>query len=56
MGSTNGKRWIKNELDKKAFTETGYPRPVLFAGSDSSLSEEDFKKYPELQMFPTVAG
>ncbi|XP_064598848.1 atrial natriuretic peptide receptor 2-like [Liolophura sinensis] len=30
--------------------------PVDYAGSDSVLSEQDYHQYPDLQMFPVMAG
>ena len=45
-GSGEGKARIKGELQP----------PVDYAGSDSLLSAEDYHNYPDLQMFPTVAG
>ena len=46
IGSGGGKKRIKG------LTEP----PVEYAGSDSELKEEDYVTYPDLQMFPTMAG
>ncbi|XP_041377068.1 receptor-type guanylate cyclase gcy-12-like [Gigantopelta aegis] len=46
IGSGGGKARIKNETGP----------PVDYAGSDSPLSDEDYQKYPDLEMFPTMAG
>uniref|UniRef100_A0A7S4DDI4 G-protein coupled receptors family 3 profile domain-containing protein n=1 Tax=Heterosigma akashiwo TaxID=2829 RepID=A0A7S4DDI4_HETAK len=32
------------------------PKYIDFAGSDSILSESNYESYPDLQMYPTVAG
>ena len=45
-GSGTGKRRIK-----------GLEEPeVQYAGSDSLLEDPDYVEYPDLQMFPTMAG
>ncbi|XP_041376768.1 atrial natriuretic peptide receptor 1-like [Gigantopelta aegis] len=46
IGSGKGKARIKGELQ---------PR-VDYAGSDSLLSDRDYRDSPDLQMFPTMAG
>ena len=46
VGSGAGKARIKGE-------KGGY---VDYAGSDSLLSDEDHENYPDLRMFPTMAG
>ena len=46
IGSGAGKARIKNEVEY----------PVDYAGSDSPLTDEDYRKYPDLHMFPTMAG
>lgn len=47
-GSGEGKARIKGE--------SASGQPVDYAGSDSVLSEQDYQKYPNLQMFPVMAG
>ena len=45
-GSGTGQRRIK-----------GLEEPeVQYAGSDSLLTDQDYIDYPDLQMFPTMAG
>ncbi|XP_067652446.1 atrial natriuretic peptide receptor 1-like [Haliotis asinina] len=46
IGSGGGKARIKGETGPE----------VHYAGSDSLLSEEDYAKHPDLQMFPSMAG
>ena len=47
VGSGNGKNQIKGIVDGVY---------IDYAGSDSLLSEEDYAAYPDLVMFPTMAG
>ena len=45
-GSSYGKSRIMEEEE-----------PVVhYAGADSLLREEDYERYPDLQMFPSMAG
>ena len=46
-GSSYGKARIKGEVD---------PGVVDYAGSDSLLKETEYQQYPDLQMFPSLAG
>ena len=46
VGSGAGKRRIKG-LEGA---------PVSYGGSDSLLADSDYEFYPDLQMFPTMAG
>ena len=32
------------------------PKVVDWAGSDSLLKDDEYSEYPDLQMYPTVAG
>jgi hypothetical protein len=48
VGSGKGKEMIKNGTYKG--------KPVIFAGSDSLLTEADYQEYPDLQMLPIIAG
>ena len=45
-GSGHGKERITGKVDPM----------VEYAGSDSLLKETDYDIYPDLQMFPTLAG
>lgn len=40
----------------KAAIKKGPNSVVEYAGSDSILTEEEHAKYPDLKMFPTMAG
>lgn len=46
QSSGYGKRRIKGIL----------PPPVDYSGTDSVLTESEHQQYPDLQMFPTMAG
>ncbi|EKX51473.1 hypothetical protein GUITHDRAFT_61890, partial [Guillardia theta CCMP2712] len=54
-GSWGGKSRIKDG-DKQTPDEYGQPYNIDFAGSDSLLSNSDYASYPDLQMYPAVAG
>ena len=47
IGSGGGKSQIKTDPDEI---------DIEYAGSDSLLKESDYDQYPDLQMFPTMAG
>lgn len=53
-GSGGGKCRIKT--DSPMCDTKGEPYKIDFAGSDSLLSDSDYTAYPDLQMYPTVAG
>ena len=55
MGSGKGKCRIMNSTTCAA-GDTRLPRVLDWAGSDSLLSASDYAAYPDLQMYPTVAG
>jgi len=56
MGSGRGRCRIKSWEDTCASDDRLDPRYIDFAGSDSILTPEDYHTYPDLQMYPVVAG
>ena len=54
VGSSAGKRWI---VDGSRRCDGARPCVTLdWAASDSLLTESDYAAYPDLRMFPTMAG
>lgn len=52
VGSGNGQKRIKAFYDNKLPLSD----QVIFAGSDSELSDQDYIDYPGIQMMPSLAG
>ena len=55
-GSGKGKCRIMSHADQCDPADTIEPFDIDFAGSDSLLKRADYAAYPDLQMYPTLAG
>jgi phosphate transport system substrate-binding protein len=55
-GSGRGKCRVKDWASTCDASDTMEPHVVDFAGSDSVLAESEYAAFPDLQMYPTVAG
>eukprot|EP00854_Cymbomonas_tetramitiformis_P003185 gene3185-4030_t len=54
VGSSKGQCRIKNASVE--CNDSYEPKEIDFAASDSLLQDEDYERYPDLQMFPVLGG
>ena len=56
MGPDRSTCRLKNYTEECAADDRLKPRHIDFIASDSLLTAEDYAQYPDLRMYPTVAG